>query len=139
MPDVTTRGLRFHVHTRNETRGEATAAADPPVVVFVHGLITDDLSRFHHTLAGPVAAVGAHLVLDDLRGHGRSERPESGYGAADLVADLVADLFALFDVLGHRRPVHLLDVLLMWLARLTGTMIPAARASAANVLEGASP
>jgi pimeloyl-ACP methyl ester carboxylesterase len=106
MAEVTARGLRFHVQTLNATQDERTAettATGPPVVVFIHGLVIDDLSSFYYTLAGPVAAAGAQVVLYYLRGHGRSERPKSGYGAADLVADL----FALLDALGHRRPVHL--------------------------------
>ncbi|MBW8484784.1 alpha/beta fold hydrolase [Actinomadura parmotrematis] len=106
MPEVTARGTRFHVQTMEP----AGAAADPPggapvvvpVVVFVHGLVVDDLSSFYYTLAGPVAAAGARAVLYDLRGHGRSQRTATGYGAAEAVADL----FALLDVLGERR-VHL--------------------------------
>ncbi|TDD74596.1 alpha/beta hydrolase [Actinomadura darangshiensis] len=93
MPDVTARGLRFHVQ---ECEG------DGPVVVFLHGLVIDNLSSFYYTLAAPVAAAGAHSVLYDMRGHGRSERPATGYS----VQDSVADLFAVLDALGHDR-VHL--------------------------------
>src|SRR5947208_17062692 len=96
MADVTARGLRFHVQTM-------PGAPDGPVVVFIHGLVMDNLSSFYYTLAGPAATAGFRSVLYDLRGHGRSERPPSGYGAADAVADL----FAVLDALGHRRPVHL--------------------------------
>src|SRR5262249_18076760 len=53
-------------------------------------------------LANPIAA-GAEVILYDLRGHGMSERPPSGYA----VADLVADLAALLDALGVDRPVDL--------------------------------
>ncbi|MEW2359817.1 alpha/beta fold hydrolase [Spirillospora sp. NPDC029432] len=104
MPEVTARGTRFHVQTIEPRGGPAPCSAGPPpTVVFVHGLVMDNLSSFYSTLAWPVAAAGARAVLYDLRGHGRSERTPTGYGAADAVADL----FALLDELGHRRPVHL--------------------------------
>jgi pimeloyl-ACP methyl ester carboxylesterase len=99
MAEVTARGLRFHV----QTMPPAPDHKDAPVVVFVHGLVMDNLSSFYYTLAGPVATAGFRPVLYDLRGHGRSERPPAGYGAADAVADL----FAVLDALSHRRPVHL--------------------------------
>lgn len=100
MAEVTARGLRFHVQTL-QTQGRTTA--DPPVVVFVHGLVLDNLASFYYTLAGPVADAGAVSVLYDLRGHGRSDRPPAGYGAEEAVADL----FAVLDALGHRTPVHM--------------------------------
>ncbi|TMQ92254.1 alpha/beta hydrolase [Actinomadura soli] len=93
MPEVTARGLRFHVQE---------CGTGPPVVVFVHGLAIDNLSSFYYTLASPVAEVGARCVLYDLRGHGLTERTPTGYG----VSDAVADLFAVLDALGHYR-VHL--------------------------------
>jgi pimeloyl-ACP methyl ester carboxylesterase len=102
VAEVTARGLRFHVQTLNSPEGLGMGS-DPPVVVFIHGLVMDNLSSFYYTLAGPVAAVGAQSVLYDLRGHGRSERPPAGYGAGDAVADL----FGILDALGHQRPVYL--------------------------------
>ncbi|MCA9678817.1 MAG: alpha/beta fold hydrolase, partial [Myxococcales bacterium] len=63
----------------------------------------DNLSSFYFTLANPVAAAGADVVLYDLRGHGLSGRPAAGYA----VPDLVADLAALLDALDVARPVHL--------------------------------
>jgi pimeloyl-ACP methyl ester carboxylesterase len=101
LAEVTTRGVRFHVQTMPASSGERGA----PIVVFVHGLVMDNLSSFYYTLAGPVAAAGAESVLYDLRGHGRSQRPPSGYGAADAVADL----FGILDALGHHRPVFLVS------------------------------
>ncbi|GAA2414402.1 alpha/beta hydrolase [Actinomadura vinacea] len=99
MPDVSARGTRFHVQTLDPCDG----AGDAPVVVFVHGLVVDNLSSFYYTLAGPVAAAGVRAVLYDLRGHGLSGRTPTGYG----VADQADDLFAVLDALGHRGPVHL--------------------------------
>ncbi len=70
--------------------------------MFIHGLCLDNLSSFYHTLANPVAYAGATVILYDLRGHGLSERPRTGYRVNDSVADLVAVLDSL-DVDG---PVH---------------------------------
>jgi pimeloyl-ACP methyl ester carboxylesterase len=72
-------------------------------VVFIHGLVMDNLSSFYYTLANPVAAAGADVVMYDLRGHGRSERPPLGYALEDSVEDLVAVLFEL----GVDGPVHI--------------------------------
>lgn len=92
MAEVTARGIRFHVQRLGA--GERT-------VVFVHGLVMDNLSSWYFTVANPVAAV-AEAVLYDVRGHGRTERTPSGYA----VADLVADQAALLDALGVEGPVE---------------------------------
>ncbi|MGH3815154.1 MAG: alpha/beta fold hydrolase, partial [Pseudonocardiaceae bacterium] len=55
------------------------------------------------TLANPLAHAGAEVILYDLRGHGLSERPRTGY----RVDDSVADLAALLDALAIDGPVHL--------------------------------
>jgi pimeloyl-ACP methyl ester carboxylesterase len=80
MADVIANGVRHHVQWLGA--GERT-------VVFVHGLVMDNLSSFYFTVANPVAE-SARVMLYDLRGHGLSERPRSGYAVADLVADLDA-------------------------------------------------
>jgi pimeloyl-ACP methyl ester carboxylesterase len=95
MADVIANGLRHHV----QRLGARDAAH---TVVFLHGLVMDNLSSFYFTLANPTAA-HADVVLYDLRGHGMSERPPTGY----RVADFVADLAALLDALAIDRPVHL--------------------------------
>jgi pimeloyl-ACP methyl ester carboxylesterase len=93
LADVVANGVRHHVQRLG--RGDRT-------VVFVHGLVMDNLSSFYFTLANPIAEA-AEVVLYDMRGHGMSERPASGYA----VADLVADLAALLDALVIDRPVDL--------------------------------
>jgi pimeloyl-ACP methyl ester carboxylesterase len=100
MADVTANGVRFHVQRLPAGGGAATP---PPTVVFLHGLVMDNLSSFYYTLANPVAAAGADVVMYDLRGHGRSERTPTGYA----VTDSVADLAALLDALDLAGPVHL--------------------------------
>jgi pimeloyl-ACP methyl ester carboxylesterase len=76
------------VHYRRLGAGERT-------VVFVHGLVMDNLSSWYFTLANPAATV-AEVLLYDVRGHGNSERTASGY----KVPELVADLAGLVDALG---------------------------------------
>jgi pimeloyl-ACP methyl ester carboxylesterase len=71
-------------------------------VVFIHGLGMDNLSSFYYTLANPVAQAGVEVIMYDLRGHGLSERPRTGY----QVGDSIADLAALLDALGIEGPVH---------------------------------
>lgn len=87
MADVVANGVRHHVQRLGSRGGE-------PPVVFVHGLVMDNLSSFYFTLANPVAE-RAEAILYDLRGHGMSERPARGYAVAELVADLAALLDAL--------------------------------------------
>ncbi|MEV5571931.1 alpha/beta hydrolase [Spirillospora sp. NPDC052269] len=99
MADVHANGLRFNAQVMEPQN----RAPDGPTVVFVHGLVTDNLSSFYYTLAGPAAVAGTRVILYDLRGHGRSHRPERGYTADDGVADLCA----LLDALGVTGPVHL--------------------------------
>jgi pimeloyl-ACP methyl ester carboxylesterase len=93
VADVVANGVRHHVQRMGA--GDRT-------VVFIHGLVMDNLSSFYFTLANPIAEA-AEVVLYDLRGHGLSERPAEGYS----VATLVADLAALLDALAITRPVTL--------------------------------
>jgi pimeloyl-ACP methyl ester carboxylesterase len=84
MADVLARGLRFHV----QRLAPGTAG---PIVVLLHGLVMDNLSSLYFTLAGPLSQA-SEVLLYDLRGHGMSERPASGYGLDEMVADLDAIL-----------------------------------------------
>lgn len=94
MTDVVANGVRHHVQRLGA--GERT-------VVFLHGLVMDNLSSFYFTLANPLAqgVDACEVILYDLRGHGMSERPATGYA----VASLVADLTALLDALAITHPV----------------------------------
>ena len=93
MSDVVANGVRHHVQRLGDRKG--------PTVVFVHGLVMDNLSSFYFTLAKPVGAAGNDDNLYDLRGHGMSERPARGY----RVDDFVADLGALLDELHVERAI----------------------------------
>lgn len=85
MADVTVDGVRLHV--------QVVGAGVPPVL-FLHGLVMDNLSSWYFT-AGTRVARHAQAVLLDLRGHGRSERPDADYGVERMVADAVGVLDAL--------------------------------------------
>lgn len=106
MAFVSAGALRFHVQQLPSAAAVAGpgGTADRPVVVFLHGLVVDNLSSFYCPLALPVARAGHEVVLYDLRGHGRSERPATGYDSRTAVRDLLAVLGAIG--LGGRR-LHL--------------------------------
>ncbi|AUI59681.1 alpha/beta fold hydrolase [Amycolatopsis sp. BJA-103] len=95
MPTMTVNGLRTNVHL--------VPGGGTETVVFLHGMGTDSLASFYLTLAPPVAAAGVDVISYDLRGHGKTERPERGY----TIADFIADLDDLLDQLDLDRPVHL--------------------------------
>lgn len=86
MAEVTVDGVTLHV----QVVGDGV-----PTVLFLHGLVMDNLSSWYFTAGTRVAQEGARAVLVDLRGHGRSDRPDSGYDVATMVADLVGVLDAL--------------------------------------------
>ncbi|MFJ6081366.1 alpha/beta fold hydrolase [Streptomyces sp. NPDC092369] len=99
MALVDTGQLRMHVQRMGPREGGAPNAT----VVLVHGLLTDSLASYYFTIGPPFAAAGLDVVMYDLRGHGRSERPASGY----TLDDNLDDLEALLDTLEVTGPVHL--------------------------------
>lgn len=97
MPRVHANGLSFHVNRfRTGPEGER------PVVVLVHGLAVVDNASMSF-MFGLHLATDADVISYDLRGHGRSDQPPTGY----TVADHVADLIGLLDALEITRPIHL--------------------------------
>ncbi|MEU5432731.1 alpha/beta hydrolase [Streptomyces sp. NPDC020719] len=72
-------------------------------VVFIHGAFIDSLASFYFTLGPAFAAAGFDAVMYDLRGHGRSERPPTGYA----LEHFTADLDGLLDELDVAGPAHL--------------------------------
>lgn len=84
MGEVRARGIRFNVHRMG--RGE-------PTLVFIHGLVVDNLSSWFLTVA-PTLARHCSILLYDLRGHGLSEQPSSGYSIEDQTLDLLGVLDA---------------------------------------------
>jgi pimeloyl-ACP methyl ester carboxylesterase len=90
MPKVTLpSGLRVHYQQVGEG----------PDVVMVHGL-TGNLAVWHLRIV-PELADRSRVLTYDLRGHGHSDTPPSGY-SVDAMAE---DLLALLDALGIERPL----------------------------------
>lgn len=92
MPHVVAAGRSFHVQSMGE--GDS--------LVLGHGLVFDNLTSWYLTVA-PRLAARHHVVLYDLRGHGRSEPAATGYDLATLAGDLEA----LLDALDTDPPVDL--------------------------------
>lgn len=93
MSFVDANGLRFHT---------TTLGAGPPVVM-LHGLLIGSLASWYFTAAPALSRTHA-VHLYDLRGHGKSERPATGYDTATQARDLAAltaDLPDGFDLVGH--------------------------------------
>ena len=84
MSTVRVNGVDLHV--------EQLAPIGPArgTAVLIHGLGSDSMASWFLTLAHPLAAAGMRVLLYDLRGHGHSERPPTGYRLDDFVADLAA-------------------------------------------------
>jgi pimeloyl-ACP methyl ester carboxylesterase len=89
MADAVVRGVRLHY----QRLGDEQRAGAAPRVVFVHGLVMDNLASWYFSVANAVAKE-ADVLLYDLRGHGLSERPADGYGVDDMVLDLAGLLDA---------------------------------------------
>ncbi|MES9522498.1 alpha/beta hydrolase [Streptomyces capoamus] len=99
MAMVDAGGIRLHVQRTGPRDGRTPHST----VVLVHGLLTDSLASYYFTVAPAFAAAGLDVVMYDLRGHGRSERPAHGYTLDHNIDDLEA-LLARLAVTG---PVHL--------------------------------
>ncbi|GAA2505474.1 alpha/beta fold hydrolase [Winogradskya humida] len=97
MSMVRANGLDLH------TEEVAPIGAHRGTVVLIHGMTSDNMASWYLTLAHPLAQAGLRVLLYDLRGHGHSARPGTGYTLDDFVADLEA-LLAHWDPGG---PVHL--------------------------------
>ncbi len=79
MPRLDVNGVKLHVQQ----------AGDGPDVVLIHG-VTGDLSLWFLCRAMTDLAVGHRVTAYDLRGHGYSDVPPTGYTSADHAADLLA-------------------------------------------------
>lgn len=84
MADVVAGGLRFNV---------VRMGTGDLQLVLLHGLVLDSHASFYLSVA-PALAQHARVLLYDMRGHGRSEQPPTGYTMDDMVADLAAILDA---------------------------------------------
>ncbi len=78
---------------------DALPAAGPPAFLLVHGLASN--ARLWDGVAAVLVAAGRAALTVDLRGHGRSSKPDGSYDVS-TVAD---DLAALIAALGLDRPI----------------------------------
>lgn len=89
-------GVSLHVAERPGEEAEHPGGG--LAFLLVHGLASN--LRLWDGVAAGLAAHGRHVVAVDLRGHGRSDKPDTGYD----VGTVAADLAALIDRLGLDRP-----------------------------------
>jgi pimeloyl-ACP methyl ester carboxylesterase len=92
------------IKQNHELLAPTNGDADAPTIVCVHGLLIDSLASYYFTMAKQLRDAGFRVLLYDLRAHGNSERPESGY----TVETFVEDLAALLDALEITCPVYLI-------------------------------
>jgi pimeloyl-ACP methyl ester carboxylesterase len=93
--------LKMHVQRMKPEVSPENGKA--PIVVFIHGLLIDSLASYYFSLGPAFSAAGIDVIMYDLRGHGRTERPDSGY----RLEQFVSDLDALLRELDVTEPVHL--------------------------------
>lgn len=74
-------------------------AGDLRPILLLHGLSSN--ARTWEQVANRLATIGHHVVAVDQRGHGRSDKPESGYDFATVTADLRG----LITALGLEQPL----------------------------------
>ncbi|WP_431936141.1 alpha/beta fold hydrolase [Micromonospora sp. RP3T] len=96
---VRANGITLHTQRLDPPGPAADGRTGPPTAVLIHGMASDTMASWYFTLAEPLSRAGVPTVLYDLRGHGRSERPATGYALDDFVDDLAALLTGL-DVTG---------------------------------------
>ncbi|MBA4062291.1 MAG: alpha/beta hydrolase [Isosphaera sp.] len=80
MPDVVANGVRLFY--------QQTGAG--PDVVLVHAVTSNQAVWVFAGLPEAIAADGFRVTTYDLRGHGASDRPPTGYTSADMAADFAA-------------------------------------------------
>lgn len=101
MTHLTINGRSTHVQVLPPEGG--AEGSTPQTVVLVHGMLTDSLASYYFTIAPVFAKAGVEVVMFDHRGHGKTDRTESGY----RLEEVVDDLRLLLDALDRRGPVHL--------------------------------
>jgi pimeloyl-ACP methyl ester carboxylesterase len=95
---VSTRdGVRLNVRVWESGHRPGDAATAP--FLLVHGLASN--ARLWDGVADRLADLGHPVAAVDQRGHGRSDKPDTGYDFETVAADLVA----VAEALGFERPV----------------------------------
>jgi pimeloyl-ACP methyl ester carboxylesterase len=96
MGRINVNGVMLNVMEIAPRPGRRKKPGETPIVM-IHGLAAS--SAFWYAAGAPYLAAVGPVLLYDLRGHGKSETPESGYG----VVTMTADLGALLDAMGIGR------------------------------------
>lgn len=94
--EMTFESLDIMLPTRVRLRIQQGGAADGPAVLLLHGLID---SSFSFSRVMPLLPPHLRVVVPDQRGHGDSDRPDTGY----TVDDFALDALQLLDHLGIAR------------------------------------
>jgi pimeloyl-ACP methyl ester carboxylesterase len=102
-------GLTLHCATQGPTTG--------PAVILLHGY-SDSWFSFARVL--PLLPAEMRVIVPDLRGHGDSERPSTGYRIADFADDVVR----LMDALDAPRAVVVGHSMGSFVARKVYQLIP---------------
>lgn len=129
MPRVSANGLNFHVN-----RFRSGPPGDRPVVVCIHGFAVVD-NAATALLLGFHLAKHAEVITYDLRGHGRSDQPPSGY----TIEDHASDLFAVLDALDIEVPVHLIATSYGGAIAMAAAIRHPDRLASVTLLDGAVP
>lgn len=80
MPIITINNKKVHVQELNKEAEDT--------VVLIHGMFSN-LSIYYFNIA-PILAQYFHVVMYDLKSHGRSERTPAGYDLENMSSDLIA-------------------------------------------------
>ena len=99
MPTIIANGIKQNYELGLPTNGDPNA----PTIVCVHGMLIDSLASYYFTMAKRLRDAGMRVLMYDMRAHGNSDQPESGY----TVETFVEDLAALLDALEINGPVYL--------------------------------
>lgn len=87
--EVSANGIAIHYHR---------TGGDKPSIVLLHGITDNGLCW---TRMAQALESNYDLILVDARGHGHSDKPETGYSADDHAADVAG----LIEALGLEKPV----------------------------------
>lgn len=89
MSLVRANGITVHIQALSPAFEDGSSKRTKTAVL-IHGLASDTMASWYFTLAYPLVEMGFRVLLMDLRGHGRTERPAHGYALGDFVDDLQA-------------------------------------------------
>ena len=85
-----------------------------PLVIYLHGLLMDNLSSGYFTFAHSLSK-HAHVLLFDLHGHGRSRFTSTGYRLSDHLEDIQALIHRVYEEISkqHQRVISPLNITLI--------------------------